>query len=83
MANFLHKHVYSASLHYPMSIMSTDPVCPQVILSMRMTLFTSGMLCVTNIPSTNCNDTIFCSELNGEDAGESLRSLHLLVLEIR
>ena len=31
-ANFLHGHVYSASLHYPMSIGAIDPVCPQAIL---------------------------------------------------
>ena len=82
MANFSHRHVYSASLHYPMSIMAIDPVCPQAILPMRVTLFPSGMLCVTNIPSINGNDTLFCSELNGKHAGESFRSLRLIVFEI-
>ena len=74
MANFSHRHVYSASLHNPMSIMAIDPVCPQAILPMRVTLFHSGMLRVTNISSINGNDTLFCSELNGEHAGESLKN---------
>ena len=82
MANFSHRHVYRASLQYPMSIMSIDPVCPQAILPMRVTLFHSGMLCVTNILSINSNDTLFCLELNGEHAGESFRSLQLIVFEI-
>ena len=42
---FLHGDVYIASLHYPMSIMVIDPVCPQAILPTRVTLFPSGMLC--------------------------------------
>ena len=56
-ANFSHKHVYSASLHYPMSTRAIDPVRPQAILPMRVTLFPSGIPSVTNIPSINCNDT--------------------------
>ena len=79
MATFSHRHVYSASLHYPMSIMAIDPVCPQAILPTRVTLFLSGILCVTNIPSINGNDTLFCSELNGAHDGESFRSLCLTV----
>ena len=82
MANFSHRHVYSASLHYPISIMAIDPVCPQAILPMRVTLFPSGMLRVTNIPSINGNDTLFRSELNGERAGESFTSLRFAVFEI-
>ena len=82
MAYLSHRHVCSFYLHYPMSIMAIDPVCPQAILPMRVTLFPSGMLCVTNIPSINGNDTLFCSELNGEHAGESFRSLRLIVFEI-
>ena len=34
-----------------MSIRVTDPVCPQVILPARVTLFPSATLCVTNILS--------------------------------
>ena len=79
---FLHRHDYSASLHYPMTIMAIDPVCPQTILPLRVTLFPSGMLCVTNIPSINGNDTLFCLELSGEHAGKSVRSLPLIVFEI-
>ena len=82
MANFSHRHVYSASLPYPMSIMATDPVCPQAILPMRLTLFPSGMLCGTNIPSISGNDTLYCSELHGEHAGESFMSLRLIVFEV-
>ena len=82
MANFSHKHVYSASLHYPMSIMAIDSVCPQAILPMSVTLFPSGMLYVTSIPSINSGDTSFCSELNGKDAGETFGSLRLIILEI-
>ena len=82
MANFSHRHVYSASLHHPMSIMAIDPVCPQAILPMRVTLFPSGMLCVTNIPSINDKDTSFCSELNGKHAAESFTSLRVIVFEI-
>ena len=77
MANFSHRHVYSASLHYPMSIGLIDPVCPQAILAMSVTLFHCEMLCVTNIPSIKCNSTLFCSELNGKQAGESFRQLRL------
>ena len=82
MANFSHRHVNSASLHYPMSIMVIDPVCPQAILPMGVTLFPFGMLCVTNIPSISGNDTLYCLELNGEHAGESFGSLRLIVFEI-
>ena len=82
MANFLHIHVYSASLHYPMPGMAIDPVCRQSILPIRVTLFPSGMLCVTNIPSINDNDTLYCSELHGEHAGESFRSLRLMVFKV-
>ena len=67
------------SLHYPMSIRSIYPVCPQAILAMGMTLFPSGMLCVTNIPSINCTNTIFCSKLNGEHTGEMFMSLRCIV----
>ena len=80
MANFSHRHVNSASLHYPMSIMAIDPVCLQAILPMM--LFPSSMLCVTNIIYINGNDTLFCSELNGEHAGETYRSLQRIVFEI-
>ena len=79
MANFLHAHVYSASLHYPMSIRAIDSVCPQAVLAVSVTVFTSGTLCVTNIPSINCNITLLCSELNVEQAGEVFRSLRFIV----
>ena len=71
MANFPHRHAYSASLHHPMSIRAIDPVCPQAILAMSVTPFSSGMLYATNILSINCNNTLFRSELNAEHAGES------------
>ena len=79
---FLHGHVYSASLHYPVAIRAIDPVCLQAILPMGVTLLPSGMLCVINIQSMNCNDTSFCSGLNGEHAGESFMSLRFIVFEI-
>ena len=79
MANFSHRHVYSASLHHPMSIRTIDPVCPRAILPMRVTLFPSGMLRVINIPSINGNDTLFGSQLNGEHAGESFISPRFIV----
>ena len=44
-AKLLHRHAYSASLHYSTSIMAVDTVCPQAILPMRVTLFPSRMLC--------------------------------------
>ena len=81
-AIFSHRHVYSASLHYLMSISAIDSVCPQAILATSVTLFPFEMLCVTNIPSINCNYTLFCSELNGEHAGESFRSLRFILFEI-
>ena len=80
-ANFSHRHDYSDSLHYPMPIR----VLAQFALRRfcrGLTLFPSGMLCVTNIPSINCNDTYVCSELNGEHAGESCMSLRFIVVEI-
>ena len=79
MANVSHRHVYGAFLHYPMSIMAIDPVCPQAVLPMRVTLFHSGMLCVRNIPPINDKDTLYCSELNGEHASECFMSLQLIL----
>ena len=79
MANFSHRHVYSASLHYAMSILTFDPVYLQAILPMMVTLFPFGMLCVTDIPSINGNDTLFCSELSGGHDGECFRSLPLII----
>ena len=55
---------------------------PQAILPMRSTLFLSGMSCIINIPSISDNDTLFCSELNGEHADESFKSLRFIVFEI-
>ena len=82
MAIFSRRYVYSASLHQQISVRAIDPVHPQAIFPMRVTLFLSGMLCVTNIPSVNCNDTSFSSELNGENAGESSKSLRFIIFEI-
>ena len=65
-----------------MSIRAIDPVCLSSILSMRVTLFHSGMLCVTNIQLRSCNDTLFCSELNGEHADQSFMSLRCVGFEI-
>ena len=82
MANCLHGHVYSASLHYPMPIRAIDPVCPQAILPMGVTLVPSKTLCATKIPSRDCNDKEDCSELNGERAGESFMSLRFIGFKI-
>ena len=82
MANFSHRHVSCASLQDPLSITAIDPVCPQTILPMRVTLFTSGMLGVTNIPSINGKDTLSCSELNVDRAGEYFLSLRFMVIEL-
>ena len=82
MANFSHRHVYSASLYYPTSIKVIYVVCSQTILAMSVTLFTSGTLCVTNIPTINCNNTLCFLELNGEHAGKCFRSLQFIVLEV-
>ena len=60
--------------------MAMDPVYPQAILPMSVTLFPSVMPCVTNIPSINGNDTLFCLTLNGEHAGEGFMSLQIIVL---
>ena len=60
-----------------MPIRGIDSVCPQAILAMSVTLFTSGTLRVTNIPSISCNNTVFCSELSVEHAGEGFRSLQV------
>ena len=81
-ANFSHRHVYSVSLHYLMSIRATDSVCSQAISAMSVTQLNSGTLCVTNIPSINCKNTLFCSELNGEDDGEGFRWLRFIIFEI-
>ena len=48
-----------------MSIRAIGLVCPLAILPMRMTLFPSGMLCATNIPLINSNNTLFRSEMKG------------------
>ena len=83
MGNFSHRHVYIVCFYYPMSIMAIDPVLPQAILPIMVTLFPFGMVSVTNIPSINVNDTSFYSELNGEHAGENSMSLRLMVFVIR
>ena len=64
-ANFSHRHVYSASLSEPMSIRAIDQVCPQAILPMSVTLFPFGMLCVTNISSISCNALHFVPNWTG------------------
>ena len=81
MTNFSHIYVYSASLDYPMSIRAIGSVCSQAIFPMRRTLFPSGVLCVTNVPSIN-GDALFCLELNGEHASEGFMSLRFKVFEI-
>ena len=43
-------------------------------LDVMVTHNPSVMLSVTNIPSINCNGTLFCSELNGQHAGKSFMS---------
>ena len=45
-----------------MSNRAIDPVCPQAISPMKVTLFPSVMLCVTNnnIPLKNGHDTSYC-----------------------
>ena len=87
-ANFSHGRVYSASLHYPVSISAIDPVCPQQIFLMRLTLFPSGTRYATNIPSINLiffyklqKNALSCW-LNVEHAGENFMSLRLVVLEM-
>ena len=82
MANFLHEHVYGASLHYLMSIRTIDPVCPQAILPMLVTLYPSGTLCATNIPLRNNNDAYDFTELDGKYSGESFMSLRFIVFEL-
>ena len=64
-----------------MSISAIDPACPRAILAMSVML-PSEMLCVTNISSINCNNTLFSLELNGEHVGESYISLRLITFEI-
>ena len=82
MANLSLRDVYSASLHYSMSISAIDTVCPDAILAMSVTLFPSETLCVTNIPSISYNNALFCSELNEKHGGESFRSLPFIGFEI-
>ena len=60
----------------------SGPVCPQAILPMRVRVFPSGMLGVTNIPSINVSDTFFCLEFSRECAGESIMSLRIIFFEI-
>ena len=64
--NFSNGHVHCASLRYPISIRAIDSLCAQAILPMMVTLFLSGMLCVSNIPSRNCNDTLFLFRIERE-----------------
>ena len=68
------------------STRNNDPVCHRTIYLVRLTLFPSGMLNVTNILSRCLNDTPFCSELDGEHAGENFSSHYageMIVFEIR
>ena len=81
-ANFSHRHVYSVPWHYPTSISVIDPVCPQAILPMRVALFTSGMIHITNIWSRYRNNASLYSELNVEHVGEDFVSIPQIVFEI-
>ena len=65
-----------------MSIRAIGSVCPRAILAMSVMLFTSGTLCLTNVWLINCNNTLSCSELNGEYADKDFRSLRSIVFEI-
>ena len=69
---FSHRYVNSASLHCPMSFRPIDTVCSQAILPMKVTLFSSGILCVTDITSIKCKEYSFCSELNENTLGKYL-----------
>ena len=78
MAIFLHGHVYSASLHYPMSIRTIDPVSPQAILpvSVKLTLCVISVrllrlvgLCVRSVRKSSSlhNKSIRCATLLVKD----------------
>ena len=77
-AIFSHRHLYSASLHYLMSIRAVDSVCPQAILVMIGRCSLPGQCASQNITSINCSSTLCCLELNWEHAGEGFRSLRFM-----
>ena len=60
----------------------TGPFLPwgggSAALNVPLPLDLPVVLCVTDIPSINGNDTLFCSELNGEHADESFMSLRVM-----
>ena len=65
-----------------MPVRAIDPVCPQTVLPMGGNAVPIRMLCVTNIPSVNGNDTLFCADLKGKRTVESFRSLRFTVFDI-
>ena len=77
---FTNTRCFSTPLSCLTSIVAIDPVCPQVIFPIRVTLFPFGLPHVTNIglrfhrhPSPS-----FCSELNGVYADETEMSLLMI-----
>ena len=82
MAFFSHRPVFRAPYPYPASIIVIGPACSRAFLPVRVTLFASGMLSVTNIGSIYHNNNYVCGELSEEHAGENLMSRHWTVFEI-
>ena len=72
---FLHRDVYSASSHYPMSISAIDPVCPQT----QFAQFAFGDECDA-VPFRDAMRHKY--PWNEEHSGESFRSLPFIVFEI-
>ena len=80
MTIFSHRHAYSDSLYYPISIRVIDPIYSQAILPASVTLFPSVLMDVTNTGSKTVT-TLHFVQLNGEYAGESFMSLRFIVIE--
>ena len=74
-------HVFRAFLQFQMSL-GDFHVCRRAIFPVRVTLFPSRMLHITNIRSRYRIHTSLCSELNGEHVGEGFDSIWQIVFEI-
>ena len=80
MVHFFTKTRFKASLLFQMSIRVFRQACARAIFPVRVTLFPSGMLYITNILSIYQNNVSFCPESNVKHDGEGLVSKRLIVL---
>ena len=60
---------FYVSLPFQMSVRAFHSVCPRAISPVRVTLFPSGILYITNILSRHRPNMSLCSKMNVEPVG--------------